>query len=294
MHERGLEKNEEEAVALDEIEPFPGLGLTDELRAAVLRDEQHIPGPDGAPDVRVLTYRPREGTAGTLPLIVNMHGGAFALRADMFPAIDARLALLDAFVVSVDYRIVPDHPFPCGVEDCYAALSWATQHVEVDPDRVVVTGASAGGALAAAVAMMARDRGGPRLVLQALTIPVLDDRCDTPSMRQYVEAPLFGAPQAVDMWDRYLGADRSSSNVSPYAAPGRAVDLAGLPPAFIQVNGLDPLRDEGIAYAMRLMEAGVPVELYCAPNQHHGVSDDPRTQLQAARLYHEAIQAMIR
>jgi acetyl esterase len=277
---------------MDEIEPFPGLELTDEMRAAVQREEQHIRGPAGAPDVRVLLYRPNAGV-GVLPLIVNMHGGAFALRADMFPAIDARLAMLGALVVSVDYRTIPDHPFPSGVEDCYAALCWATRQLDVDLDRIVVTGASAGGALAASVALMARDRNGPRIALHALTIPVLDDRCETPSMRQYVEAPLFGARQAVEMWDRYLGTNRGTSAVSPYAAPARAEDLAGLPAAFIQVNGLDPLRDEGIAYATRLMAAGVPVELYCAPNQHHGLTEDPRTQAHATRLYHDAIRAVV-
>ena len=112
-------------------------------------------------------------------------------------------------------------------------------------------------------------------------------------MRQYAEAPLFGGRQAVEMWERYLGAEGSSTEVSPYAAPARAADLRGLPPAFIQVNGLDALRDEGITYAMRLMAADVPVELYCAPNQHHGLSEDPRAQRRAARLHREAIEAVI-
>ena len=112
-------------------------------------------------------------------------------------------------------------------------------------------------------------------------------------MRQYDAAPLFGGREARLMWDAYLGADSDRATTSPYAAPARAATLAGLPPAFIQVNGLDPLRDEGIEYGMRLLAEGVPVELYCAPGQHHGVSEDPRTDAQAGALYHAAIRAAI-
>lgn len=266
--------------------------LTDELRAAVRVEERWVPGPVGAPDVRVLLYRP-VAVEGTLPLVVSMHGGAFARRADNFPAVDARMAMLGALVVSVDYRIVPEHPFPCGVEDCYAALCWAVAELDIDPARVVVTGTSAGGALAAACALMARDRGGPAITLQALVIPVLDDRCATSSMRQFVEAPLFGGRQAREMWATYLGSAAGASEVSCYAAPARATNLAGLPPAFIQVSGLDPLRDEGIEYALRLLADGVPVELYCAPGQHHGLSEDPRTHAQAAKVFADAIRAAL-
>src|SRR6478735_6598361 len=143
-----------------EIEPFPGMQLTPEMLAAISVEERFVPGPQGAPEVRLLLYRPKE-TEGTLPLIVSMHGGGFAARADMFPAGDARLAMQGALVASVDYRIIPDDPYPCGAEDCYAALCWAVDTLDIDKERVVVTGVSAGGALAAAVALMARDRSGP-------------------------------------------------------------------------------------------------------------------------------------
>jgi acetyl esterase len=278
-------------MTIEAIEPFPGQELTAAMRAAVTVEERIVPGPPDSPEVRVLLYR-QKGVDSTLPLIVSLHGGGFGLRADNFPAGDARLAMLGALVVAVDYRIVPDHPFPDGVEDCFAALCWAVDHLDIDPSRVVVTGVSAGGALTAAVTQMARDRGGPRICFQGLVIPVIDDRCETPSMRQFVEAPLFGSRLARSMWDTYLGtADRTAT--SPYAAPGRAEDLSNLPPAFIQVGSLDPLRDEGIEYGLRLLAAGVSVELYCASKQHHGMSEDDRIAKQAGDLYLDAIAAAI-
>ena len=275
-----------------ELEPYPGQELTPEMMAGVDREERLVPGPSGAPDVRVLLYRTKGAPTGQ-PLVVDIHGGAFAMRADNFPAGPSRLAMLGATVVSVDYRPSTEAAFPAGVEDCYATLCWAVESFDGDRKRVVVTGTSAGGALAAAVTLMARDRGGPTISFQALQVPVIDDRCDTPSMRQFDDGPLFSGQKARAMWEQYLGADADPDGTSPYAAPGRSSDLRGLPPAFIKVNGLDPLRDEGIHYALRLMAAEVPVELYCAPNQHHALSEDPRTEAQAARLYTEAMRTAL-
>lgn len=276
-----------------ELEPFPGQELTPQLLAAVDREERFAPSRYGAPGVRLLLYRPKGARPGQ-PLVIDLHGGGFALRADNFPAGPARLATLGATVVSVDYRSSTEAPFPGGVEDCYSALCWATESLDIDTERVAVTGVSAGGALAAALTLMARDQGGPVISFQALVIPVVDDRCETPSIWQYDEGPLFGGRLAKEMWDRYLGADADRTRTSAYAAPGRAEDLHGLPPAFIQVNGLDPLRDEGIQYALRLMAADVPVELYCAPNQHHGMSEDPRPAAVATKLYEDAMRAALR
>jgi acetyl esterase/lipase len=276
------------------IEPFPGLGLTERMRGALSVEERLMPGPPDAPDIRVLLYRPNDLIA-TAPLIVSIHGGAFGMRADHFPAIDGRLALLGALVVSVDYRSLPEHTYPTGAEDCYAALCWSVKELDIDPAKVVVTGASAGGALAAAMPFMSRDRGGPAITFQALRIPVLDDRLDTPSMRTFGEGhPGFNAVSAARMWTDYLGAGYDRSRTSPYAAPSRAEDLSGLPPAVIQVNGLDPLRDEGIEYAGRLMAAGIAVELYCAPGAYHGADPlDPCTRLVGDNILHDAIAAAI-
>src|SRR5262245_404355 len=122
-----------------DLSPFPGQELTDTMIRAVAMEERMVPGPTGHPDVRVLMYR-RKDAAGTLPLVLHCHGGAFRMRADNFPALDARLAMLGALVVSVDYRSVPDACFPAAPEDCYAALLWSVSALEVDRDRVVVTG----------------------------------------------------------------------------------------------------------------------------------------------------------
>jgi acetyl esterase/lipase len=178
---------------------------------------------------------------------------------------------LDAVVVTVDYRLAPEHPFPAGVEDCYAALAWLHRDAAslgVDAARIAVAGQSAGGGLTAAVVLMARDRGGPPVCFQFLGIPELDHRLETTSMRTFVDTPIWHRPNAELSWRFYLGED--PGEVSPYASPAIAPDLSGLPPAYVTAMEFDPLRDEGIMYALRMMEAGVSVELHSFPGTFHG------------------------
>jgi acetyl esterase len=173
----------------------------------------------------------------------------------------------------VEYRLAPEHPFPAGLHDCYSALVFlagAADELGVDTERLALLGASAGGGLAAATALLARDLGGPPLCFQMLHIPELDDRLETPSMRTFVDSPLWTRPLAAVSWEAYLGAGAHSGDVSAYAAPARAADLSGLPPAYISTAENDPLRDEGILYALGLLQAGVSVELHQFPGTFHG------------------------
>jgi acetyl esterase/lipase len=210
-----------------------------------------------------------------LACIVDYHGGAFTYgTAQMDHPANVRIASqLGVVVVSVDYRLAPESPFPAGAEDCYAGLLWVhanAAELGIDSDRVAVMGGSAGGALAAAVALMARDRNGPPICFQSLQIPVTDERLESWSSRTFTETPLFSRPGAEVMWERYLGTGYQDRETSPYAAPARATDLSGLPPAYVQTADLDPLRDEGIGYAQRLLQAGVSVELHTFPGTFHG------------------------
>jgi acetyl esterase len=231
------------------------------------------PGSPGAPAVPLRVYLPAHRDS-TVPGLLYIHGGGFVmndlelLHTTILRTVDE----LGVVVVAVDYRLAPEHPFPAPLEDCYAALTWmaaSASKLSIDPARVGVAGVSAGGGLAAAVALLARDRGGPRLCFQLLNIPELDDRMDTPSMLAHHEAPHWDHLSVIFGWRSYLGAEPGSADVSPYAAPARAGNLSGLPPAFVIVCQLDPLRDEGIAYAQKLMHAGVPTELHSYPGTFH-------------------------
>ncbi len=252
------------------IERFAG-----EADESALEIEDRVaPGAGAQPDVPVRVYRPRgDAPPGGFAGLLYLHGGAFVLGSVDTEHIGAvQLAThLGIVVVSVDYRLAPEHPFPAGPDDCYHALCWLHEQVDalsVDATRVAVMGQSAGGGLAASVALMARDRDGPALCFQFLGIPELDDRLDTPSMQTFVDTPMWTRRNAELSWRHYLG--DHDGVVSPYAAPARADDLSGLPPAYVSTMEFDPLRDEGILYALRLLQAGVPVELHQYPGTFHG------------------------
>ncbi|WP_280240950.1 alpha/beta hydrolase [Nocardia abscessus] len=232
--------------------------------------EWRIPGPPGESEVRVRIYRP-EGAPRPAPVVMFCHGGGFVICSldshDQFCRATAVGA--DAIVVSVDYRQAPEHRFPAAAEDAYAALCWVADHAESlggDPARLVVAGDSAGGNLAAVTALMARDRGGPRIARQLLLYPMLDPACATESYRANAEGYFTTAAHLRWYWSQYLG---SHDGGDPYANPLTA-DLSGLPPAYIVTAEFDPLRDDGENYGQRLRNAGVEAEIHRYDGMFHG------------------------
>jgi acetyl esterase/lipase len=237
-------------------------------------EDRQIPGRDGDPAVTVRIYRPEQRSAPAA--VYNVHGGGF-IAGDLETEHAFNIVLareLGIVVVSVDYRLAPETPFPGGLEDVYAGLVWTAANageLGIDPERIAIQGTSAGGGLCAALALLARDRGGPRIAFQFLSVPELDDRLITASMTDFIDTPLWSRPRAIISWDCYLGAGRAgTADVPIYAAPARATELAGLPPAYVSVMHFDPLRDEGVAYALAMLAAGVSVELHLFPGTFHG------------------------
>ncbi|WP_024793987.1 alpha/beta hydrolase [Tomitella biformata] len=243
--------------------------------AGIVVDRRTASAADGS-DIELVVFRPERRTEQQLPAIAYFHGGGFVFGdASTDVRVPSALAAdLDAVVVSVNYRLAPEHPFPTPFDDCFSALTWIAgdNDLGIDPAKIVVAGISAGAGLAAAVALKARDIGGPAVCFQALDSPVLDDRLLTVSATEYTESPLWNRQNSIDSWHHYLGGDADREQTSKYAAPARARDLAGLPPAYITVSSYDPLRDEGIDYAQRLTQAGVPTELRLSPGTFHGSS----------------------
>jgi acetyl esterase/lipase len=237
-------------------------------------EERQIPGRDGDPAVPIRIYRPEQPSAPAA--VYSVHGGGFvAGDLETEHALSVKVAReLGVVVVAVDYRLAPETPFPGGLEDVYAGLVWTAEHageLGIDPQRIAIQGTSAGGGLCAALALLARDRQGPYIAFQFLAVPELDDRLVTQSMTDFTDTPLWSRPRAIVSWDCYLGPGRAGSDdVSIYAAPARATVLAGLPPAYVSVMHFDPLRDEGIAYALGMLAAGVSVELHLFPGTFHG------------------------
>jgi acetyl esterase/lipase len=262
----------------------------------IARVEQVVMGPGAEIPVRV--YRPRD-VEGQLPCLLWIHGGGMiAGGLDMDDPLCDRFAdEAECLVVSVDYRLAPEHPHPAPVEDCFAALQWigeSAAELGVDPGRIAVGGSSAGGGLAAGTALLARDRGGPALCFQLLIYPMLDDRNTTPSALEFDDVLSWSRQHNISGWAALLGDAAGAENVSEYAAPARASDLSRLPPAIIQVGELDVFRDEDISYASGLLGAGVATELHVYPGAYHGFNLHVPEARVSRRMNADSSAALIR
>lgn len=231
--------------------------------------ERDIPGPGG--ELRIRVYRP--AGAEKMPALVYLFGGGWALGTiDTSDGICRALTnLVGCVTVSVGYRLAPEHRFPAAVLDCHAAVRWVAEHADelgVDASRLAVGGDSAGGNLSAAVALLARDEGGPALVHQLLVYPNTDHLSDTPSALEFSDPLLFNRHSVDWYWRNYLATPQDGAN--PLASPLRADDLSGLPPATVITAEYDPLRDQGEQYAQRLADSGVPVRQVRFHGMIHG------------------------
>ena len=264
------------ASVVDEVEGVEELEIRDYV----------VPAGAGGPEINMRLYVPL-GLERPLAAVLYIHDGGFVLGSvDGEHARAVSLATsVGAALVSVEYRLAPEHPYPAALDDCYAGLCWmaaTADELGIDPSRVAVAGSSAGGCLAAAVSLLARDRGGPAICFQMLNSPVLDDRLETPSMNEFTNTPVWDRQSALISWQHYLG--RQRENVPYYAAPARAEDLSGLPPAYIATSQFDPLRDEGIHYGLRLLQAGVAAEIHNFPGAYHGSDTVTTAEISQRRL----------
>jgi len=252
-------------VAANQVKPLDPHVQVEERVIPALSDRAQV-------TVRLLypTGRP-EGAPG----LIWVHGGGHVVgdAESDDPLVAEFVKSLGCVVVSVEWRRSPEHPFPAAINDCYAALHWAyiqNASLGIDPARIAVGGASSGGGSAAGLALLARDRGEIPICYQLLTYPMLDDRDVTHSAHAVTHPRLWNRATNRLAWQAYLGVAASGEPVSPYAAPTRATNLTGLPPAFIGVGELDLFLDEDIEYAQRLLGAGVPTELHVYPGAVHG------------------------
>lgn len=245
-----------------QLPPVPG----------VTSEDFTVPGPAQAPAVAVRVYRPAQ--AGALPALLWIHGGGYVIGSvDQDDMLARQMALsAQCAVVSVDYRLAPEHPFPAPLEDCYAALQWLHRNARelgFDADRIAIGGASAGGGLAAGLALLARDRGEIPVKFQLLIYPMIDDRNVLPASAENPDTLLWSRENNSIGWRAYLNG-LGGADIPAYAAAARATDLEGLPPAYIAVGALDLFLAENIDYCARLTAAGVAAELHVYPGAFHG------------------------
>jgi acetyl esterase/lipase len=247
------------------------------------------PGLDGAPEIPLLVCTP-VGAPASRPVLYFMHGGGFFCN-DHRIGLDQQLETAERFgatLISIGYRLAPEYPYPAQINDAYAGLLWVADHADelgIDPERVVVTGYSAGGGLSAALALTVRDKGGPRLLGQLLMAPMLDDRNNSASALQMDGIEFWNRSHNGFGWSSLLGDAQGGADVPQYAAPARAIDLTGLPPAFLDVGSAECLRDEILAYADRIWQAGGKAELHVWPGAIHAFDrDDPETRISKAAV----------
>jgi acetyl esterase/lipase len=281
-HERLDDIRAQRAAELARLQPTLPTFPTIEVR------EERVPSQGDAPDVRVLVYLPTQQPR-PLPTLVWIHGGGYVLgTADDDLQLKTIVSQVGCAAVSVDYRLAPESPFPAGVHDCYAALAWTHTQAStlgLDTRRIAIGGSSAGGGLAAALGLLARDRGELPVSFQLLLVPMLDDRTAVhPEPHPYTGEFGWTPHNNYFGWTALLGREPGGQDVSPYASPARAESLAGLPPTYIATGALDLFLEEDMEYARRLMRVGVPTELHVYPGAFHGFSRAAAARVSQAYL----------
>jgi triacylglycerol lipase len=274
---------------------------------SVRREERHLPSVAGGPEVRVLCYTPPDAASGPRGALLHIHGGGYVLgNADMSDAANRRTALTHGIVVvSVDYRLAPETPWPGALEDCYSALVWMVGNAAefgLDPARIAVAGESAGGGHAAALTLYARDTarangGGPAICFQLLDAPMLDDRTGATSDPHPHTGHFVWTPEKNRFgWRALLGVEPGGPDVPAAAVPARAADLSGLPPTFISVGALDLFLEEDMEFVRRLTRAGVAAELHVVPGAYHGfgMAQDAPQVAQLSELRNSALARALR
>ena len=232
---------------------------------SIVHESRAFTGPNGK--IEFAIFRLKDGLKGPRPAIYYIHGGAMIM-GTRFLGVNQTfewIKELDIVVISVEYRLAPEHPDPAPIEDCYAGFKWLGEHTSdlgIIPEKIMICGQSAGGGLAAGLALLVRDRGGPKILAQCLICPMIDDRMITASSQQYMTLGLYTGESNLKAWNWLLDGKQGAENVSIYAVPARATDLSNLPPTWIDVGSAELFRDENVAYATKLWEAGVQAELH--------------------------------
>jgi acetyl esterase/lipase len=285
-----------EALTDEQVAMIRSVELPSIVSDAVERTDHLLPG---EPSVSVRVHRPK-GITGALPCVYSIHGGGYVIGSNSMDdaMFDQLCPALELVGVSVEYRLAPEAPYPGPLEDCYRGLVWTFEHAAelgIDTSRIGIRGISAGGGLAAALALLTRDRAEVAIAFQLLDCPMLDDRQLTHSSRQE-GLPVWSRESNTYGWRAYLGGLYGADDVPYTAAPARAQDLSGLPPTYVSVGTVDGFLDEDVDYATRLNHAGVPTELHVYPGACHGyqMAVDCEITAQSSRDAREWLRRQIR